>query len=147
MLLPSPIYGPQAMPIKTALAAVGIPARKLAGSDELIFELVRKNVYILTINIAGLVSGGTVSELWRDHKALAREIADEVISIQEWLTDEELPRDRLIEGMLEAFAGDPEHKCLGRTALPRLERALGHADESGLAVPKLREIFAGSGER
>ena len=142
VLLPSPIYGPNADSIESALVALDIPARCLAKNDELLFELVRKNVYILTINIAGLMSNGTVSELWRDHQGLAREIADEVISIQEWLTDEELPRDRLIEGMLEAFAGDPEHKCLGRTALPRLQRALRHADETGLAVPTLRKIHS-----
>lgn len=147
VLLPSPVYGPHAEPILAALAAVDIPARTLADSDELLYELVRKNVYILTINIAGLVTGGTVSELWRDHQTLTREIAEEIISIQEWLTDEELPRDRLIEGMLEAFAGDPEHKCLGRTARSRLARALSYADETGLAVPKLREIYASRRER
>ena len=141
VLLPSPIYGPQATVIEAALTAIDIPVHALADHDELLYELVRKNVYILTINIAGLIVGGTVSELWRDHQALAREIADEVISIQEWLTDEELPRDRLIEGMLAAFAADPEHKCLGRTALARLRRALSYADETGLAVPKLREIL------
>jgi len=142
VLLPSPIYGPRSPLIESALSAVEIPARTLADNAELIYELVRKNVYILTINIAGLVTGGTVTELWRDHQTLAREIAEEVIAIQEWLTDQELPRDRLIEGMLEAFAGDPEHKCLGRTALHRLRRALAVADETGLAVPKLREINA-----
>jgi hypothetical protein len=147
VLLPSPVCGPQSATIQSALAVVDIPARILANSDELLFELVRKNVYILTINIAGLVTGGTVTELWRDHQTLAREIADEVIGIQEWLTDEELPRDRLIEGMLEAFAGDPEHKCLGRTALSRLRRALCHADETGLAVPQLRKIYARCGEK
>jgi len=147
VLLPSPIYGPHAATILSALAAVDIPARTLTTHDELLYELVRKNIYILTINIAGLVTGGTVCELWRDHQSLAREIAEELISIQEWLTDAELPRDRLIEGMLEAFAGDPEHKCLGRTALPRLQRALSHADETGLAVPKLREIHTLSGEK
>jgi len=144
VLLPSPIYGPQAILIQSALEAIDIPACTLASADQLLYELVRKNVYILTINIAGLVTAGTVAELWRDHQPLTREIADEIISIQEWLTDEELPRDRLIEGMLEAFAGDPGHKCLGRTALSRLRRALNYADETGLAVPKLREIYTAS---
>lgn len=147
VLLPSPIYGPHSAAIQAALAAADIPASTLATLDELLYELVRKNIYILTINIAGLITGGTVNELWHDHQTLAREIAEEIISIQEWLTDEELPRDRLIEGMLEAFAGDPEHKCLGRTALSRLQRALSHADETGLATPKLREIYASSGEK
>jgi len=147
VLLPSPIHGPHAEPVQSALAALDIPARTLFDSDELLYELVRKNIYILTINIAGLITGGTVNELWSDHQGLAREIAEEIISIQEWLTDEELPRDRLIEGMLEAFAGDPEHKCLGRTALSRLHRALLHADETGLAAPKLREIYANHQEK
>lgn len=143
VLLSSPIFGPHAAIVHAALNAIDIPARTLGTSDDLLYELVRKNVYILTINIAGLITGGTVSELWLGHQTLAREIADEVITVQEWLTDEELPRDRLIEGMLEAFDGDPHHKCLGRTALARLERVLGYADETGLAVPKLREIYAG----
>lgn len=147
VLLASPVCGPQAELIQSALAALDIPARILADRNELLYELVRKNIYILTINIAGLVTAGTVNELWRDHQSLVREITDEVISIQEWLTDEELPRDRLIEGMLEAFNGDPEHKCLGRTALSRLQRALSHADETGLAVPKLREIYANHREK
>ena len=147
VLLPSPVYGPRAGLIRAALEAVNIPARILAGDDELLYELVRKNVYILTVNIAGLLVGRTVSELWRDHQELAREIADEIISVQEWLTDEELPRDRLIEGMLEAFDGDPAHKCLGRTALSRLQRTLAYADETGLAVPKLREIYLGSKDK
>jgi hypothetical protein len=141
VLLPSPVHGPHAALIRSALEAVDIPARTLTNRDELLYELVRKNVYILTINIAGLVCGGSVAELWRDHQTLTREIADEIIGIQELLADTTLSRDRLIEGMLEAFAGDPQHKCLGRTAQSRLQRALSHADELGLAVPALRKIY------
>ncbi len=140
VLLPSPVYGPHAQTLLRALAAVHIPAREVDSADALLFELVRKNVYILTSNIAGLVVDETVEDLWRDHEALAREVADEVISIQEWLTDCDLPRDRLIEGMLEAFHADPAHRCRGRSAPGRLQRALTHADQTGLAVPKLREI-------
>lgn len=140
VLLPSPAAGPHAATISEALTAIGIPARTLASDDELLYELVRKNVYILTINIAGLVTGGTVSELWRNHQTLARALADDVMDIQAWLTGRELPRARLLDGMLEAFAADPEHKCMGRTAPARLQRALAHADAAGLAVPRLREI-------
>lgn len=143
VLLPSPAFGPHAAALCAALDAVNVPARILTSADDLLFELVRKNVYILTINIAGLVTGGTVSELWRDHESFARAVAADVIDIQDWLTDTQLPRDRLLEGLLEAFTGDPEHLCLGRTALPRLQRALSHADEARLAVPTLREIYAG----
>ncbi len=142
VIIPSPIFGPQAHLIETALQAVDIPACTLGQASELLYELVRKNLYILTTNIAGLVTGGTVSELWTQHHDLARQVADEIMDIQAWLTGEELPRERLFAGMLEAFAGDPQHKCTGRSAPARLQRALAHADAAELAVPKLREIAA-----
>ena len=140
VLLPSPVYGPQADLLHDALAAVDIPARILTSREQLLFELVRKNVYILTTNIAGLVTGGTVAELWQHHQKLALEVAEEVIRIQEHLTGVALARDRLIAGMVEAFNADPDHKCMGRTAPARLIRALAHADQAGLSVPRLREI-------
>ncbi|MFZ5467771.1 MAG: hypothetical protein ACOZAI_10970 [Pseudomonadota bacterium] len=143
-LLPSPVYGPHAGLVRKAMDAVSLPAREVEDMDTLLWELVRKNVYILTTNIAGLVTGGTVEELWRDHELLAREVASDVIDLQEWLTGRTFDRERLIQGMLEGFKGDPEHKCMGRSAPARLARALGLADQAGLAVPKLREIAAAS---
>jgi hypothetical protein len=146
VLIPSPVFGPQAEILQHALNAIDIPCRTLASSDELLHELVLKNVYILTTNIAGLVAGGTVGELWLRHEKLARQVANEVMDIQEWLTGVTLDRDALIDGMLVAFKGDLKHKCMGRSAPARLERALGIADEAGLAVPRLREIAAASSE-
>lgn len=142
VLLPSPVFGPHARLIVAGLKAIGIPGREVANGDEMLFELVRKNVYILTTNIAGLECGGTVGELWSRHRKLATAVADDVMDIQDWLTGRENDRQRLIDGMAEAVAGDPEHKCMGRTAPARLERALAHADEADLSVPKLREIHS-----
>lgn len=142
VLLPSPVFGPHTHTISAALNAVAIPSTLLSDTEALRYELVRKNVYILTINIAGLVTGGTVTELWRDHQSLARAVADDVMTIQEYLVGAPLPWERLINGMLEAFAGDPEHKCLGRTASQRLERALQIADAAGLSVPTLKKLGA-----
>lgn len=142
VLLPSPVFGPQAGLLRQCLDSLDIPVRILADADELLFELVLKNVYIVTTNCAGLVTGGTVSELWSRHRELAEAVAREVIQIQEFLTGRELPADRLIAGMLEAFAGDPDHGCMGRSATARLARALQQADAAGLAVPRLREIAA-----
>ncbi len=142
VLIPSPIFGPNADLVSTALTSLNIPTNKLVDSDALLFELVLKNVYILTTNIAGLKTGGTVSELWRQHKDLAQEIASEVIEIQGYLTGTSLDNDLLIKGMLHAFDGDPDHKCMGRSAPARLERALQTADEAGLAVPELRVLHA-----
>jgi ketopantoate reductase len=142
VLIPSPVYGPQADILQASLAALDIPARVLTDAAELLFELVLKNVYILTTNCAGLVTGGSVSELWSGHRELAEAVASEVISIQETLTDRTFDADALITGMLAAFDGDPDHKCMGRSAPARLARALQQADAAGLAVPRLREIAA-----
>ncbi len=142
VLIPSPAFGQHAPLIQAALARVEIPCHSVDNEAALLYELVRKNVYILTTNIAGLVAGGNVAELWQHHEALARAVASDVMDIQQHLVGQALPRERLIEGMLEAFEGDPEHKCMGRSAPARLARALAIADDAGLEVKTLREIAA-----
>jgi ketopantoate reductase len=142
VLIPSPAYGPAAGLLQESLGTIDIPVRPLGSATELQLELVIKNVYIITTNCAGLVTGGTVSELWANHRELAENIAREVIQIQESLVGTELPADDLIKGMLEAFAGDPDHGCTGRSAPARLARALQQADAGDLAVPELRKIAA-----
>ena len=142
VLIPSPVYGPRAGLVQEALGALGIPTRQLDSEDALLFELVRKNVYILTTNIAGLETGGTVQELWERHRAIACQVAEEVIDIQEWLTGRHFDRKALMAGFVEAMEGDPQHRCTGRSAPDRLQRALHHADAAGLQAPKLHEISA-----
>ena len=142
VLIPSPAFGPQAGSLQEALGSIDIPVRVLASAPELLFELVVKNVYIVTTNCAGLVTGGTVSELWTNHRELADAVAREVIRIQESLTGQTFDADALIQGMLTAFEGDPEHNCTGRSAPARLARAIRQADAASLDVPRLREIAA-----
>jgi hypothetical protein len=141
-LIASPVAGPGAALLYRALISIDLPCREVAPGDELLFELVRKNVYILTTNLAGLKTGGTVSQLWTQHEAFARQVAGEVMDIQDALTGVAHDRDKLIAGMLEAFDGDPAHGCTGRSAPARLVRAIQHADEFGLAVPTLRALAA-----
>lgn len=140
VIIPSPVFGPHAGMMARALEAVDIPARILNNSDELLSELVIKNLYILTSNICGLKVGGTVGELWAQNEHLARTVASEILSIQEWLTGQTFDNESMIQSMLIAFEGDPDHKCMGRSAPARLERALGLAQEAGLSVPMLSEI-------
>ncbi len=140
VIQPSPAYGPRASLLEAALATLGIPVRVLQEEKELMFELVLKNLYILTTNIAGLKAGGTVGELWRDHRELAQAVAEEVITLQERLTGERLDHHALIDAMLAAFEGDPEHKCMGRSAPARLQRALDHGREQGIDLPTLAQI-------
>ena len=142
VLIPSPAYGPQAQLLVDALGTLDIPARVVADQKALLDELVIKNIYILTTNISGLITGGDVNDLWQNHRQLATEVANEVIDLQEWLTQSSFDRDRLIEGFVEGINGDLQHMCMGRSAPARLARASSLANEAGLAVPKLREIQA-----
>ena len=140
VIQPSPAYGPRASLLEAALATLGIPVRVLQEEKELLFELVLKNLYILTTNIAGLRTGGTVGELWRDHRELAEKVAEDVIALQERLTGERFDHRALIDAMLVAFEGDPEHKCMGRSAPARLERAMRHGERQGIDLPTLAQI-------
>lgn len=144
VVIASPAFGAHAPLLKRALGSLDIPVRILEDEAALLNELVLKNLYILTTNIAGLEAGGNVRQLWLDHNDLATAVAGDVFDIQEYLTGRELDRPALIEGMLAAFDGDPEHKCMGRSAPARLQRALSIADEAGLDVPTLRRIAKAS---
>ncbi len=144
VVAPSPAYGVGAPILEGALQSLDIPTWEVASEAEMEYELVRKNLYILTTNISGLTlpAGTEVGVMWEQHRELAEKVAHEVLDIQFHLIGKELDRDKVIAGMVEGIEGDLHHKCMGRTAPTRLERNLGFADEAGLAVPKLREIFA-----
>jgi ketopantoate reductase len=139
VIIPTPVGGPAAPLLVDALAGVGIPATTV-DAEQLEWELVRKNLYILTANIAGLVSGGAVMTLWEQHRDLAERVAGEVLDIQEWLVGRRLDRAGLVAAMVEAFAADPAHGATGRSAPSRLARAIEHAAAAGLDVPVLRAI-------
>jgi len=141
-LLPSPAFGPHAGLLVAALAAVDLPARSVASAAELEWELVRKNLYILTSNLAGLVAGGTVGALWAGRRELAEAVAADILDLQAHLVGHALDRASLMAGLVEAFAADPGHACAGRSAPARLQRALALGDAAGLALPALRRIAA-----
>ena len=86
-----------------------------------------------------LVRGWTVS-----HRLLRR-VAGEVIALQEALTGKQFQHESLIEGMLAAFEGDPEHQCLGRSAAARLARAVEQAAAQDLDLPTLQQLQARHG--
>jgi len=142
VLIPSPAFGPRASLLMDALGSLDIASREVTSAEDMLFELVVKNVYIVTTNIAGLRVGGNVGELWSQHEGLARDVANDVIDIQQALTGHTFDREALIQAMLVAFNGDLEHKCMGRSAPARLQRALAHAEKHGLEVPTLKAIAA-----
>lgn len=148
-LLSSPVYGPEAERLVAALAAIDLPAHRLLDADRLQWELVRKNLYILTTNIAGLdgcSNGmGDVGTLRDNFRGLLEAVANEVLDVQEWLAGRTFDRAEMLAGLLEGIDADPKHACAGRSAPSRLKRALHHADVAGLAAPELHRIAAAHG--
>ena len=140
VIIPSPVYGPKAQLVHDALASIEIASEILDSEAQLLFELVVKNLYILTTNISGLETGGNVGELWARHREVAEAVATDVIAIQQALTGEVFEVKALLDAMLVAFNGDPEHMCMGRSAPGRLQRALSQASEKSVEVPKLQAI-------
>lgn len=140
VIIPSSAFGPRAGLLAKALASLDIPVKLIDKPRDMLFELVAKNLYILTSNIAGLRTGGTVSQLWSDNQETARAVAKDVITLQEALTGSRFNNDELIVAMVAAFDGDPEHKCMGRSAPARLTRALEHGAQLGIELPTLEQI-------
>ena len=142
VVMPSPIFGKHSRLVFNALAKLDLPSYIVDSDEELEFELIRKNLYILTTNIAGLECGGDVTHLRDNHSELMNAVASDVLTLQSHLVGHALDNDTLIAGMLEAFAGDPAHGCMGRSAPIRLARALNIARDAKIALPELERIQA-----
>ena len=143
VIIPTPVAGPGAGLVVDALGSIGI-ASTVISDGELVDALVAKNLYILTANIAGMRTGGTVMDVWREQE-LATAVMSEVLDIQEHLVGAPIDRDRAIAAMKHAFDADPDHGATGRSAPRRLERALRHAGDAGLNTPTLEAITSESG--
>ncbi len=144
VLISSPVHGPKAQILTESLALIDIPAHTVANEDELLFELVLKNLYILTTNIAGMAiePGSNVDDLRNNHIELMRQVSVDVLKLQESLTGKTFNKSALEEGMIKAFEGDLAHGCMGRSAPARLNRALELANKYNLETPTLKQINA-----
>ena len=140
VVVPSPIFGEKATILSDALTALSIPTLIIPDEKEMTFELVRKNYYILTSNIAGLITGGTVGELWENHQTFAKSVLKDIHALQQSLTNNNFDHQALIEAMLVAFSADPDHGCMGRSAPSRLLRALDIAKKANIPIPTLKNI-------
>ncbi|MDQ7074161.1 MAG: hypothetical protein Q9O24_03215 [Gammaproteobacteria bacterium] len=140
VIIASPVYGPHAALMANALGKLNITSVVLGSEAELLFELVRKNLYILLSNLAGLNVGGNVGELWQNHEGFARDLIQDILAIQEKLVDQPLESEALIDAMLLAFEGDLQHNCMGRSAPARLARARQQAEQFKLELPCLAQL-------
>jgi hypothetical protein len=140
LAMPSPVHGPHAELIESALGSLDIPTQRVDDPAEMLLEMVYKNLHILTMNLAGQATGATLGELADEHRELTAAVANEVLDLQAWLTGVPLPRDLLLDRLWDGFHRHSDLRGMGRSAPARLARTLEHADDAGLAVPRLREI-------
>ncbi|QKQ24741.1 hypothetical protein HUE58_06600 [Candidatus Ruthia endofausta] len=142
VLISSPTYGKKAQILLDSLALIDIPVHMLNSKEGLLFELVLKNIYILTTNITGLAieKGATVNDLRNQHLDLMRHVSNDILALQAQLTGQTFDAKKLEQGMIKAFQGDLEHKCMGRFASVRLKRTLELAKAFNLSVPTLKKI-------
>nr|MBF0222067.1 hypothetical protein [Desulfobulbaceae bacterium] len=141
ILLPSPIFGPKADILSAALATEEIPTTILSSPTELTNALVMKNLFVFTINIAGLAVGGTTGQLLERHRDFAEEVFRDVVAIQESLTHCKLDGKQLFNSLTKALTADPDHKCRGRSAPDRLRRALETAHRFNIQTPALNKVL------
>ena len=142
----TPIAGARAQLLVDALASLDIAAHAVE-KDALVGELVLKNLYILTANIAGLATpkGTTTGVLWNDHRKLAEDLAREALKLQRALLRESghgdaaeaLDEQSLLKALGTTFLADPEHGARGRSAPARRERALAQAKRLGVDAPTM----------
>lgn len=140
-ILYTPVFGPQTQIVTDALTALAVPSKTLQNEQELLYELLRKTLYILTVNICGLVENISVGLLWQNHQPFASAVATEIVALLERITGEKLSPERLIAGMVEGIEDCPQRKCLGRSAVSRLHRTVEYARETGIACPNIDRIY------
>jgi ketopantoate reductase len=142
VVLPSVVQGRLAIEVCDVYTKLGLPSRQLSNNTELLFELVLKNIYIQTTNIAGLITNGNTRDLVENHTHLMQAVVKEVIQLQEVLTQQCFDHEKLIQAFIAACYGDPNHNCMGRSAPARLARAIALAKEHQLNLPTISDIAA-----
>lgn len=140
VLLPTVVSGRAASLLIVALDALGVPTERV-DEEAACAALAAKNLYILVTNIAGMTVGGDVGTLLTAHRALALEVAADVLALEAALfTPRVFDRAAALAVLERAGAADPGHACTGRSAPMRLARCIAHADALGLELPALRRI-------
>ncbi len=148
-VLPSVIYGAKGTFIMDAFDKMQLPARTIASNVELAHELTMKNLYILGLNLTGLVTQGRAGELLTEHESFFSKICEELISLEQTalasVPDQRFSQivlngSALREDLRAAISADPNHGCAGRSAPRRLERTLELAKALNLSVPTIAAL-------
>ncbi len=140
----SALAGPQSALFARVFESIDAPAHVI---DEaaLVRALLVKNLYINGSNAMGLaLGGGTTGGLASTHRERTTALLRELCSIErtrllEPCLDDD---DALIAETFAAFASEPNHGLLGRTAMERVQRARARGQQAGLVTPLLDRIAA-----
>lgn len=137
---PTEVYGPHAGLVKSGLKAIDIPCDVLPDEPALTAALIRKTLYVLAINIAGLVVGGTTGELWVRHRELAVNVANDIMDLLDTVTPYPCDREAMMSFLSDILIRVPDHQCRGRVAEGRLARVIEHAQKHNLRLSTLHWI-------
>jgi len=139
-IVSTPVHGPHAQLIVTALTALGLPAHVEPDSEQLLFELCLKNLYILSMNFVGLTFPEDVGTIWYDHRPYLDQICAEVLELEAAQMQRNLPTQSLCIELERLIVADPRHTAAGRSAASRLHRTRTTAQRLGIRTPTLDEI-------
>jgi ketopantoate reductase len=137
---PSPIFGPQDTLIRDVFRAVDLPQSIMSNYEAMVTELVRKNLYIISKNIVGLVAEGTVGEVWEQDQDVFFRVIEDVFNIQAALVEIVLDKERLLKQVADDIEALPDKGTAGGSAKARLTRMLQAADSVGINASALAEI-------
>lgn len=136
---PSPVFGPKAAILIQALAELAIPAFQVDDLEAMTRHLVLKNLYILTLNLAGMATQVNAEQLLSRHRTLTQQVWAELFDVQQALTEIVLDRGTLEAQTMDYLALAPERGA-GRSAPKRLARILEQAEAFGIQTPTLKTI-------
>jgi ketopantoate reductase len=145
VVAPTLLLGPGASLLAEALEPFDLPVRTLVGRDSLLRELVRKNLFIFTTNLAGLRLGGTTGELATTHWEWVQQVAVEVLAVQNALCCVSVSQQQALATLREDLLRVPSHGCMGRSAPQRLNRLLAAAERQGVALKVLSSLLPVAG--
>lgn len=149
VVLPSVVFGAKRELCMAALNKMQLPAREIASASDLSHELAVKNLYILGLNLAGLVTQGQAGELLGEHSDFFATITNELTELeqaalmsspQSAFSQITLNCSALQSDLRAAILADPAHGCKGRSAPRRLARTLALASELSVSVPHIAAL-------
>ena len=140
---PSIVAGPEARLASAAMRKFAMDSHEVTAA-ELPFELASKNLYILGLNLGGLLTRSeNALGLITTHEKNFLPLLEELIELETVASGVELSREALQRSFFEAIEADPKHGALGRSAPLRLKRTLELGRHLGLTLPRIEGLPRG----